>query len=121
MTLFWLRPTHTPASPVAADDAPCGDLEFDEDGRQYVFRFTANPQRHYHIDRDRIFDYVKSHEMPGARARQIRRDLTNAANFYEDVREIQTHPDVVVAEPEPSGNSVTRLRMRKTEELPSAS
>jgi hypothetical protein len=79
------------------DEAPAQPEtpEFDEDGRKYVFRYPKSSGQSYTIDRERIFEYLATHEVPGARARRIRRDLANAANFYEDVREIQTHPDVV--------------------------
>ncbi len=111
MTLFWLKTVQPQCAPVASE--PASDQpEFDEDGRRYVFRFTRNAPQRYHIDRDRIFNYAKAHDLPSARARALRRDLKNAANFYEDIRDIQTHPDVVALESETTGSSVTRLRLR---------
>ena len=121
MTLFWLKPTQLPCAP-APSEPTSEQPEFDEDGRRYVFRFSQLPPRRYQIDRDRLFFYARTHELPGPRARMIRRDLRNSANFYEDVREIQTHPDVVAVEGDPSTNSVTRLRLRsESAELQSAS
>jgi len=68
--------------------------EFDEDGRRYVFRYkTAAPPR-YCIDRERLFRYMRRHALPGPVERRILRDRRNAAGFYEDIREIQTHADV---------------------------
>ena len=121
MTLFWLKPTQLPCAPTASE--PTSEQpEFDEDGRRYVFKYAQLPPPRYHIDRDRLFAYARTHQLPGARTRMIRRDLRNAANFYEDVREIQTHPDVVVMESENLANPVTRLRLRpESSELQSAS
>jgi len=68
--------------------------EFDEDGRQWVFRFARTTPQRYAVDRDRIFDYMRKHRLPSEGVRQIRRDLRNAANFFTDVRDIQTHNDV---------------------------
>jgi hypothetical protein len=92
--LFWFK-QH--AELYSCDDVPAQPEapEFDEDGRKYVFRYPKSSPRSYTIDRERIFEYLASHDVPGARARRMRRDLRNAANFYEDVREIQTHADVV--------------------------
>lgn len=92
--LFWLKPHNEPCTDEetpAQSDAP----QYDEDGRIYVFRYPPSIPERYTIDRERIFDYLATHNVPGARARRIRRDTRNAANFYEDVREIQTHADVV--------------------------
>ena len=72
------------------DEAP----QFDEDGRRYVFRYPPFAPQSYVIDRDRLFRYLRTHRLPGARIRSIIRDQRNAANFFEDVRDIQTHADV---------------------------
>jgi len=91
--LFWLKQPNVPCTneeAVAQSEAP----QYDEDGRKYVFVYPKSTPQTYTIDRERIFDYLATHDLPGARARRIRRDLENAANFYEDVREIQTHADV---------------------------
>lgn len=91
--LFWFKQPIVPCTnedTAAQPESP----QYDEDGRKYVFRYPATVPRTYTIDRDRIFDYLATHDVPGARARRIRRDLRNAANFYEDIREIQTHVDV---------------------------
>ena len=106
MTLFWLRPTHAIDQPAV--EAAAADPEFDEDGRRYVFRFSPAQPQQYTINRDRLFSYARAHELPGTRSRTLRRDLRNAASFYEDVREIQTHPDVVEMTSEP----VPRLRLK---------
>jgi len=55
---------------------------------------AAAPPGTYAIDRDRIFDYVKTHKLPGERARQVRRDLRNSVDFFSDVRDLQTHAEV---------------------------
>ena len=109
MTLFWLRPTHPIDRPAA--EAAATEPEFDEDGRRYVFRFAPAQPQQYTMNRDRLFAYARTHELPGARARAIRRDLRNSASFYEDVREIQTHPDVIELASEPVPTSL-RLRLR---------
>jgi len=91
--LFRLKQPNVPCTiedTIAQPDSP----QYDEDGRKYVFRYPASTPRSYTIDRDRIFDYLATHDVPGARARRIRRDLRNTANFYEDIREIQTHAEV---------------------------
>ncbi len=91
--LFRLKSRNEPCPDQKATVQP-ESPEYDEDGRRYVFRFPASAPRNYRVDRDRIFDYLATHEVPGPRARRIRRDVRNAANFYEDIREIQTHADV---------------------------
>lgn len=111
MTIFWLKPPHAAAA-AAPTESVAAEPEYDEDGRRYVFRYGPAQPQQYTIDRDRLFRYARAHELPGARARMLRRDLRNAANFYEDVREIQTHPDVSVVETQASVEPVTRLRLR---------
>jgi hypothetical protein len=76
--------------PAAAPPVPA---EFDEDGRTWVFRFAKTTPQQYAIDRDRLFDYMKKHRLPKEGHRKIRRDVRNAANFFTDVRELQTHFD----------------------------
>ncbi len=113
MTLFWLKLSNPQSTVAPRPNDPAAEPEYDEDGRRYVFRYTPVPIQSYSIDRDRLFHYVRTHELPGARARAIRRDQRNAASFYEDVREIQTHPDVVPAyDASVPSESVTRLRLR---------
>ncbi len=92
--LFWFK-QHAPFN--TNDEAPTQPEapEFDEDGRKYVFRYPKSSPQTYTIDRERLFEYLATHDVPGARARRIRRDVRNAANFYEDIREIQTHSEVV--------------------------
>jgi hypothetical protein len=79
------------------EEAPSASLpaEFDEDGRRWVHRFTRTAPERYAVDRERIFDYVKKHRLPSESTRQIRRDLRNSVDFFTDVREIQTHSEVV--------------------------
>jgi hypothetical protein len=86
-----LTPAVVPPEPLAAPAAP----EFDEDGRLYVFRFARTAPQHYSIERDRIFEYLKRRRLPDAGQRQLRRDLRNRADFFADVREIQTASDVL--------------------------
>lgn len=74
--------------------APVPAIEYDEDGRQYAFRYAGTAPRACSIDRDRIFDYLKRHKLPAESDRQIRRDLRNSADVYSDLRDLQTHPDV---------------------------
>ncbi len=76
--------------PAAAPSA----TEYDEDGRQFVFRFARSAPRAHTIERDRIFEYLKQHRLPDAVDRQIRRDIRNSADVYSDLRDLQTHPDV---------------------------
>lgn len=79
--------------------------EYDEDGRLWVFRYAHSAPQRYAVDRDRIFRYIKKHRLPSEGERQIRRDLRNAADFFTDVRELQTHTDIEPVEP------VERLRI----------
>jgi hypothetical protein len=105
MTLSWLRPLQEfegrlreaprpleQLEPLASATTP--EPEFDEEGRQYVFRFPRRQATPVKIDRERLFDYVATHKLPRTSDRVRLRDQRNAANFFEDVREIQTHPDV---------------------------
>jgi hypothetical protein len=68
--------------------------EFDEDGRRYAFRYPPFVRQQYRIDRERLFQYMRTHRLPTMNERRIVRDNRNRANFYEDIREIQTHADV---------------------------
>jgi len=90
-----LHPEDEAAEPdvPAALEAPA---EFDEEGRRYVFRFARAVPEQRSIDRDRIFDYIRKHKLPSEGARSYLRDMRNAADFYEDVRDIQTPYDVEV-------------------------
>lgn len=81
-------PGDAPPAPVPAA------AEYDEDGRQYVFRFARTAPRPQTIERDRIFEYMKRHRLPDETDRQIRRDLRNSADVYADLRDLQTHPEV---------------------------
>ena len=74
--------------------APPPANEYDEDGRQFVFRFARTAPRRHTIERDRIFEYLKQHKLPDEIDRQIRRDIRNSADLYSDLRDLQTHPDV---------------------------
>ncbi len=91
--LFSLKPRNAPCTDEESPAQP-ESPQYDEDGRKYVFRYPPSVPRKYTMDRERLFDYLATHDVPGARARRIRRDQRNAANFYEDIREIQTHVDV---------------------------
>jgi hypothetical protein len=85
------------AEPQAAPIAPPAQearVERDEDGRVWAFRYPRAQAQGYSIDRDRIFDYLERRRLPGATARQIRRDARNRVDFISDVRDIQTPPDV---------------------------
>ncbi len=84
--------------------------EFDEDGRRYVFRFARQSPPHYSIDRDRLFLYCKTHQLPSMRQRSRLRDERNAADFFEDVRDIQTHADVEIIVQRPDELKQRRLR-----------
>ncbi|HEV3152253.1 MAG TPA: hypothetical protein VGZ02_00455 [Candidatus Baltobacteraceae bacterium] len=82
------QPSTTTAVPV----------EFDEDGRIWVFRYSRTVPQSARIDRDRIFQYMKTHRLPGETERQIRRDMRNAADFFTGVRELQTHSEIQFVE-----------------------
>lgn len=69
-------------------------IEFDEEGRRFVFRYRAASPPAYTVDRDRLFDYMRSKRLPTEADRSFRRDVRNQANFFEDVRDLQTHGDV---------------------------
>jgi len=84
-----------PVPEQAAPAAPViGPVERDEDGRTWVFRFPRVQPQHYAVDRDRLFEYMKKHRLPREGHRKIRRDLRNVADFFTDVRELQTHFEV---------------------------
>jgi hypothetical protein len=68
-------------------------LEFDEDGRRYVFRFARRVPQRVTMDRDRLFAYKSI--LPDESVRAYLRDLKNRADFYTEIRELQTHPDVI--------------------------
>lgn len=91
-----------PDQPERRDEA-----EYDEDGRRYVFRFAPFTPQKYAIDRERIFAYRRRKKLPTMRERELVRDLRNAASFFEDVRDIQTHPDV-----EPAAKAVDDRKSR---------
>lgn len=81
--------------PPVSEPLPAPALpEYDEDGRLFVFRFARTSPQSYTIERDRIFEYVKSRRLPDAGQRQIRRDVRNSADVFGDLRELTTHPDV---------------------------
>jgi hypothetical protein len=90
---------------------PAETPEYDEDGRRFVFRYRPVAPAKYHIDRERLFSYLATHRVPGVRQRSIRRDRRNAVNFYEDVRELQTHAEVIPAAQERE-DQLTQLRLR---------
>lgn len=69
--------------------------EYDEDGRLYVFRFARTVPQQCAVDRDRLFHYIKSHKLPDEADRALRRDLRNQVELYADLRDLQTHPDIV--------------------------
>ena len=96
-TVTWTRPPWRirvvqpqAAEPPAAQPAA---QEFDEDGRLYVFRYSRTAPQHYQIERDRIFEYMKRRRLPNEGQRQIRRDFRNRADFFADVRDLQTPTD----------------------------
>jgi|SRR5579872_903559 len=94
----WTRPfrlRYTPAAPPPQALPAPAVPEFDEDGRLYVFRFARTAPQQCRIDRDRIFEYKKRKKLPDEGQRQIRRDMRNRADFFADVREIQTPRDIV--------------------------
>lgn len=84
---FRVRVSHPEPIPAAA---PAAVPEYDEDGRLYVFRFARSVPEQRTIDRDRIFEYMKRRRLPDEGQRQIRRDVRNRADFFADVRELQT-------------------------------
>ena len=99
MTLFWLKQSQVDSESENNLRQTAETPEYDEDGRRYMFRYPKTTVRYYNVDRDRIFEYLATHKLPGERARMIRRDLRNAGNLYEDIRDLETHPDVEIVEP----------------------
>jgi hypothetical protein len=96
-SIAWTNPLRLSVTVVEPPDAPpatAEPAEFDEDGRRYVFRYAAAAPKPCSIDRDRIFEYVKRRRLPSEAERSYRRDVRNAGDFFEDVRDIQTHYDV---------------------------
>jgi|GEM_PF-2101644 len=111
----WIRTAQLPLRVTVVDEAPELPKQYDEQGREIVFRFTSHPQRVYVVDRDRIFDFIKRRRkavsrrwtssglrliettqplLPDASVRRYVRGLKNAVDFFADVRELQTHPEV---------------------------
>ena len=81
---------------VLPQPAAVEPVEYDEDGRLYVFRYRTAAPTAYTIERDRLFAYVKRRRLPTEADRAFRRDVKNSANFFEDVRDLQTHSDIDV-------------------------
>lgn len=87
---------------------------YDEDGRRYAFRFAPAKPAAYAVDRERLFEFVKRRRrvmafgsigdgaihyktqrlLPDASERAYLRALKHAVDFFEDVRDLQTHADV---------------------------
>jgi hypothetical protein len=78
--------------------------QFDEQGRELVFSFPPAQAHVYIVDRDRIFEYLKKRRklasgrsqplLPDANVRRYVRAQRNAADFFADVRDLQTHADI---------------------------
>jgi hypothetical protein len=102
----WIAPLRlrvTIREPVRGEigEARQEPAEFDENGRRYVFRYRPAEHQTYTIDRERIFEYVKQRRLPGPAARAYARDIRNSVNFFEDVRDLQTHSDVEILHASP--------------------
>lgn len=82
------------AEPAPEMPAVAAPIEYDEDGRIYVFKFARTVPQRCAIDRDRLFQYIKTHKLPNEADRALRRDLRNQVELYGDLRDLQTHPDV---------------------------
>lgn len=94
-SIAWTKPFRVRLSspePIPAAATPAAP-EYDEDGRLYAFRYPRSVPRQYTIEFDRIFEYMKRRRLPDEGQRQIRRDARNRADFFADVREIQTPSD----------------------------
>lgn len=93
-SVTWSRPfrirVSAPAQEAPPGAPPAAVPEFDEEGRIYVFRYAKCAPQAYHIERDRIFEYMKRRRLPDEGQRQFRRDFRNRADFFADVRDIQT-------------------------------
>jgi len=111
----------TPPS-VAVNSLPENPVpEYDEAGRLYVSRFKPSGAQRPIIDRDRIFEYTRKRRrtigdpagwqrlLPTEDTRRYLRDVRNSANFFEDVRDLQTHADIRVV---PTFAEVTTPRLR---------
>jgi hypothetical protein len=98
-SVTWNRPFRLRYTPPGPSSPPAQGAaaapEFDEEGRLYVFRFAPAAPERYRIDWDRIFEYRKRRRLPDEGQRQIRRDVRNRADFFADVRELQTPHDVL--------------------------
>lgn len=98
-SVAWTRPfrlrVQRPEVPVVAPAAPAAAPEFDEEGRLYVFRFAKSAPQRCSIERDRLFEYMRRRRLPDEGQRQIRRDVRNRADFFADVRELQTPNDLL--------------------------
>ena len=100
------RTTNITALPAPPSVAANSEPEYDEAGRLYVSRFKKSVPKRPVIDRDRIFEFAKKRRrtvddpprwqplLPTEDTRRYLRDLRNAANFYEDVRDLQTHAEI---------------------------
>jgi len=94
ITVFPRSSSRALKAPAVAAAAPATQAEYDEDGRLWVFRYARTAPNVYHVDRDRIFAYMKRHRLPTEGVRQIRRDQRNAMDLYSAVRELQTHTEI---------------------------
>lgn len=97
-SVAWTRPFRlklTPPAPMPQTLSTPALPEFDEDGRLYVFRYARTAPERCTMDFDRIFEYMKRRRLPDEAQRQIRRDARNRADFFSDVREIQTPSELL--------------------------
>jgi hypothetical protein len=110
-----IRTAQLPLRVTIIDETPPPAKQYDEQGREVVFRFTASQAPTYVVDRDRIFDFIKRRRkavsrrwtnaglrfietsqplLPDASVRKYLRSQRNAADFFADVRDLQTHSEV---------------------------
>jgi hypothetical protein len=113
-----LAPPKASAAPPARELPPAEQaIEFDEAGRRYVFRFPPRQPATYTLDRERIFAYTRRRRrvmggtfidgkffwktqplLPDFATRAYVRAAKNVVNYFEDVRDLQTHPEVIPLE-----------------------
>lgn len=105
------RMTIATAKPVQPSVLPSPVPEYDEAGRLYVSRYKPVMPERPIVNRDRIFEFAKKRRrtvddpprwqpvLPTEDTRRFVRDVRNRANFYEDVRDLQTHSEIVAVRP----------------------
>lgn len=116
-----MRTTIPTAKAIQPSVVPSPVPEYDEAGRLYVWRYKPVAPERPIVNRDRIFEFTRKRRrtvddpphwqpvLPTEDTRRFVRDVRNRANFFEDVRELQTHSEIRVVRAIPE-TTTPRLR-----------